>query len=1011
SSDGNHSLVYFSVDNVGNVEANTTVYALLDTTDPQFDSLGDPVDQLVTNITLVSFGFMSSDLLDASLTYTLFVDGAATATTGATSNVSWTNFSHDFSVHGMYNWTVQVADDAGNAVNSTTRYLAVDTAAPDVPVINSPANESWTDDDTPEINFTLTDDVDDNLTYHVFINGVSSPQLWALNGTPTVVSAAVSLPEGPNEVVIQATDDVGQSTNSSLWVINIDTVMPVVTLLLSPVDGLWLNETNVTFSFNSSDNLDGELNYTLFINDTNAATGVTAGNGTPTEFWAVIGGGDGWYSWLVQVVDEAGNAANYSSSWTFGVDTVAPSTSNDAPAGWVNDPFNVTLTPVDAGSGMNATRYSLDGSALAEGEVIPIVTDGNHTIVFFSVDNVGNVEANKTVYALLDATVPSVILGSPANSATESSTTVGFSFNSSDVLDGDGVLNYTLFINGTANNTGVTTGNKSWTNFSVSGFESSTTYSWLVQVEDEAGNKVNSSERTFSVAIIYPTSAPELTSAVDSDTDGNVYLAWAADPEADYYRVYRDSSEITDASGLAHLFETADNTTLSYIDNTTTNGTTYWYAVTTVFTGGIENQSVINNSLNVTPEDAVLPESPDNVAASTGADGSVTVTWDAVVLDVDGGSETVGNTYRVFRTTNASSFDPDSLNASTDVLLTTTGGLTYTDTAMTTGTNYTYVVTSLDDGANHNGNVSSQNSVAIEPSACTTSYSYGSWSSCIGGSQSRTGTRTCYGGGDTTDTQTQSCSSSSGGSSGTWSPPNPRAAKVFAELNKTHPAVMKVTDEEFGLTTITITVQNPVKNVEITVEKLDGKPASVTHEVQGKVYRYLELKKRNLADADMDGNARIAFKVSKEWMNEHGFSPGDVALLRYTDRWEELVTRMTGSDPDNLLFEAEVPGFSYFAIGEKSSVTAAPAEEPVAAEPVAEPVAPADEDVPAPQPPMPPPAPSVPDADVPADAGRRGGALLVWVIGGMVLVALVVAFLLGSKKESLPPPPERHHHK
>ncbi len=44
------------------------------------------------------------------------------------------------------------------------------------------------------------------------------------------------------------------------------------------------------------------------------------------------------------------------------IDDTAPTSTDDAPSGWVSGPVLVTLTPADPVSGVNALLYCLDGS-------------------------------------------------------------------------------------------------------------------------------------------------------------------------------------------------------------------------------------------------------------------------------------------------------------------------------------------------------------------------------------------------------------------------------------------------------------------------------------------------------------------------------------------------------------------------------------------------------------------------------------------------------------------------
>ena len=73
------------------------------------------------------------------------------------------------------------------------------------------------------------------------------------------------------------------------------------------------------------------------------------------------------------------------------VDTTAPVTTSDAEATYVTAAA-ITLTATDAGSGVAATYYKLDGGAQAAGTSITVDRSGAHTLEFWSVDVAGNIE-------------------------------------------------------------------------------------------------------------------------------------------------------------------------------------------------------------------------------------------------------------------------------------------------------------------------------------------------------------------------------------------------------------------------------------------------------------------------------------------------------------------------------------------------------------------------------------------------------------------------------------------
>lgn len=180
---------------------------------------------------------------------------------------------------------------------------------------------------------------------------------------------------------------------------------------------------------------------------------------------------------------------------------------------------------------------------------------------------------------------------------------------------------------------------------------------------------------------------------------------------------------------------------------------------------------------------------------------------------------------------------------------------------------------------------------------------------------------------DTSTTPTTTTTPSSGTSSGSSGggsvgPGIHKTSTLFTSVAPGVINIVKISDPEIGLKQIEITVKNSARNIKVTITKLDGKPASVTHEVNGKVYRYVEIDTDNLQKDNID-SAKVRFEVLKSWLDENEYDPLSVLLNRYTLLgWEELNTEMTGEDDDYYYYEAETPGFSTFAItGGKEPVT------------------------------------------------------------------------------------------
>ncbi|HET6352002.1 MAG TPA: cell wall-binding repeat-containing protein [Coriobacteriia bacterium] len=95
----------------------------------------------------------------------------------------------------------------------------------------------------------------------------------------------------------------------------------------------------------------------------------------------------------------------------FGMDRTAPVTTSDAPIVWKNAPFDVALTPTDTQSGVETTKYRIDGGSWQTySGSISVTIDGQYLLEFYSVDKSGNIEDVRSAYLKLDTVDPDVSL-------------------------------------------------------------------------------------------------------------------------------------------------------------------------------------------------------------------------------------------------------------------------------------------------------------------------------------------------------------------------------------------------------------------------------------------------------------------------------------------------------------------------------------------------------------------------------------------------------------------------
>lgn len=172
----------------------------------------------------------------------------------------------------------------------------------------------------------------------------------------------------------------------------------------------------------------------------------------------------------------------------------------------------------------------------------------------------------------------------------------------------------------------------------------------------------------------------------------------------------------------------------------------------------------------------------------------------------------------------------------------------------------------------------------------------------------------------TTTTTTTTTTSSDGTTSTTVI--DLKANKVAKTFSSVSPNVMRsiteteLKDTKTGLMLVEFSAKKIVTNVKLTVQKLESKPASILSDpvsASGNVYKYINITKENLADADMD-KAKIKFKVDKSWLIANNFTTSQIALKRYVSQWELLNTTMTSQDNNYSYYTAQTPGFSIFAV-------------------------------------------------------------------------------------------------
>jgi PGF-pre-PGF domain-containing protein len=282
--------------------------------------------------------------------------------------------------------------------------------------------------------------------------------------------------------------------------------------------------------------------------------------------------------------------------------------------------------------------------------------------------------------------------------------------------------------------------------------------------------------------------------------------------------------------------------------------------------------------------------------------GTVTFSYAYILWNTDEPSTSI-----VYYSTNQS----DLSSSETNSTLVTTHNITLSN--LTGSSTYYYNVSSCDSA----GNCNKSSTYNFTTPTCVESWSCGEWSECSGSIQSRdcTDANSC---GTTTNKpdEARECEEENGGGGGgTYTPsvPQPYVSHSWEKITPENVSIMKLNEREIGIHEIGISVISEANGVSIKVTKLDGKPASVVHNVSGEVYQYIDIYSRNL-DTENIEKAIIRFNVNKTWIRENNISRDSVVLNRYSTFWNELPTIRITENSEVVFYEAESPGFSVFVI-------------------------------------------------------------------------------------------------
>lgn len=290
---------------------------------------------------------------------------------------------------------VTVSDEAGNTANYTSPTVNIDRTAPVTTktIAGTTGNDGWYTS-AAQVSLNASDPLSGIRNIYYQVDG---------GATQTYVGAFSISAEGSHAVSYWSVDVAGNTESQHSFGLLVDVNAPSTQASVSgtPNGSGWYRDHQITLT--ASDTSSGVANtyYTVDGGTTQTYSGpfsVSSDGNHVINYWSV---------------DVAGKA-EIPRTLYFKTDNSAPNTdlSSTGTNGWNlwrTSAVQVTLWPSDGRSGVAATYYTVDGGA-TQTYTGPFTVDGNgqHPISFWSVDNVGNTEVQKSSTVKIDKDGPTV---------------------------------------------------------------------------------------------------------------------------------------------------------------------------------------------------------------------------------------------------------------------------------------------------------------------------------------------------------------------------------------------------------------------------------------------------------------------------------------------------------------------------------------------------------------------------------------------------------------------------
>jgi hypothetical protein len=597
--DGTYTWTVAAYDATGHTSAYADTWSFtVDSQPPAPPALLSPADGITITNNAATFSWSASPSADTS-GYLLDINSVVLHV-GHT-----TRYTIPILADGAYTWTVATYDAAGNTGAYTDTWsLTVDTT-PLPPALLRPANGVTLTDDRTTLAWNLTPSP--NITGYL----LSWEDVVHDVGNVTHYTTSVLADDTYTWTVASYNGLSYVSVFTDTWTFNVDTTPPTPPSLAGPADGTLTNTASLTLTWQASPSADAAgylLDFDGTVQDVGGTTWFTEG---------LLA--DGTYTWTVAAYDTVSNTSNYTDTWSFTVDTTAPTppTLTSPADATLTDTTSLTLT-WQASPSADAAGYLLDfhGTVQAVGNTTQyttgILADDAYTWTVAAYDVLSNTSAYTGTWSFtVDTTPPDPpLLLSPTDGISLALNTPTLAWHASPSPD---VVGYLLDLDGTVQDVGHTT--HYTTSILADG-----TYTWTVAAYDALGHTSAYTDIwSFTIDSTLP-APPTLTGPADGTLTDTISLTltWQASLSEDV------TGYLLSFGGLVH---NVGNTT-QYTTGILADGAYTW---TVAAYDAVSNTSPFTDTWSFTV-DTLPPEAPLLGSPADGAllgDNTPTLSWQA----------------------------------------------------------------------------------------------------------------------------------------------------------------------------------------------------------------------------------------------------------------------------------------------------------------------------------------------------------------------------------------------